>query len=248
MKISFEGKRCLLTGGARGIGASIANVLGQAGAKLLILDREEQALKETEKNLKEKGCEVSSIVSDLLNEKETLEKIQENIEKQGTCLLFVHNAGITKDNLLLRMTDEEWDLVMKVNLYPFFYISKTLLKNMFQERYGRIIGISSVSGLMGNAGQVNYASSKAGIVGFVKSLAREVGSRNITVNAIAPGFIKTPMTEKLNEEQVNRLKENIVLKRLGEPEDIAYSVAFLLSNYASYITGQVLNVSGGLYI
>ncbi|MEJ5165799.1 MAG: 3-oxoacyl-ACP reductase FabG [Thermoanaerobaculia bacterium] len=248
MKISFEGKRVLITGGARGIGAGIANVLGEAGASLLLLDREENALKETEEKLKGKNIKVSTLVVDLLNEKETLEKVEEDIKKNGDCLLFVHNAGITKDNLLLRMSDEEWDLVLKVNLYPFFYLSKLLVKSMMTERYGRIVAISSVSGLMGNPGQVNYASSKAALVGFVKSMAREVGSRNITVNAIAPGFIKTPMTEKLSEEQVNRLKENIVLRRLGEPEDIAYGVAFLLSDYASYITGQVLNISGGLYI
>lgn len=248
MKISFEGKRALITGGARGIGAAIGNVLGEAGASLLLLDREEAALKETEEKLKGKNIKVSTLVVDLLNEKETIEKVQEDIKNNGDCLLFVHNAGITKDNLLLRMSDEEWDLVLKVNLYPFFYLSKLLVKAMMTERYGRIVAISSVSGLMGNPGQVNYASSKAGLVGFVKSLAREVGSRNITVNAIAPGFIKTPMTEKLTEEQVNRLKENIVLRRLGEPEDIAFGVAFLLSDYASYITGQVLNISGGLYI
>lgn len=248
MKISFEGKRALITGGARGIGAAIANVLGEAGASLLLLDREEAALKETEEKLKGKDIKVSTLVVDLLNEKETIEKVQEDIKSNGDCLLFVHNAGITKDNLLLRMSDDEWDLVLKVNLYPFFYLSKLMVKSMMTERYGRIVAISSVSGLMGNPGQVNYASSKAALVGFVKSLAREVGSRNITVNAIAPGFIKTPMTEKLSEEQVNRLKENIVLRRLGEPEDIAFGVAFLLSDYASYITGQVLNISGGLYI
>ncbi len=248
MKIDFEGKRVLITGGARGIGASIAYVLGKAGASLLLLDREAEALKETEEKLKKENMNVSSIVVDLLQKEDTIAKVQESLEKEGKCLLFVHNAGITKDNLLLRMTDEEWDLVMKVNLYPFFYLSKLLLKTMMTERYGRIVAISSVSGLMGNAGQVNYASSKAALLGFVKSLARELGSRNITVNAIAPGFIKTPMTDKLTEEQVNRLKENIVLKRLGEPEDIAYSAAFLLSDYASYITGHILNVSGGLYI
>lgn len=248
MKISFEGKRVLVTGGARGIGAAIANTLGEAGASLLLLDREEVALKETEGKLKEKGIKVNSIAVDLLDEKETIKKVEEDMKNNGNCLLFVHNAGITKDNLLLRMTDEEWDMVLKVNLYSFFYLSKVLVKSMMTERYGRILAISSVSGLMGNAGQVNYASSKAGLVGFVKSLSRELGSRNITVNAIAPGFIKTPMTDKLTEEQVNRLKENIVLRRLGEPEDIAYGVAFLLSDYASYITGQVLNISGGLYI
>lgn len=248
MKIDLSGKRALVTGGARGIGAAIAGELAECGADLLLVDVEAAALDNTAATLKETGVKVHTLVADLSNSSETTGKIGLDLADNGPCQILVHNAGITRDNLLMRMSDDEWESVIRVNLYPLHYLTRELLRPMMKERWGRIIGISSVSGLMGNPGQCNYAASKAGMVGFVKSLAREAGSRNITVNAIAPGFIRTPMTEKLQGEQIDRLKEAIALRRLGEPDDIAHAVTFLASDMASYITGTVINVSGGLYI
>ncbi|MEW6368533.1 MAG: 3-oxoacyl-[acyl-carrier-protein] reductase [Acidobacteriota bacterium] len=248
MRLDFTGKRALITGGARGIGAAIAGDLAGANCKLLLLDKEEEALRQTVAALREKGAAVESLAVDLTNRDETLAAVAKSIEQSGPCQILIHNAGITKDNLLMRMSDIEWDLVLKVNLHPVYYLTKELIKGMMKERYGRIIAISSVVGMMGNPGQTNYAASKAAIIGFVKSLARELGSRNVTVNAIAPGFIRTAMTEKLQGDQIEKLKEAIALRRLGEAEDIAHAAAFLASDYASYITGNVLNVSGGLYM
>jgi 3-oxoacyl-[acyl-carrier protein] reductase len=248
MKIDLKGKKALITGGARGIGAAIASDLIQCGAEVLLVDREVQALDETVAKLIAGGGKAIGLSLDITNAQEAVARLAEANEKTGPYLLLVHNAGITRDNLLMRMSAEEWDLVMKVNLYPLFHLTKELLKPMMRERYGRIVAVSSVTGLMGNAGQTNYASAKAAVTGFVKSLARELGSRNITVNAVAPGFIKTPMTEKLQGEPIERLKEAIALRRLGEAEDVAHAVTFLLSDQAAYITGHVLNVSGGLYM
>jgi len=248
MKIEMEGKRVLVTGGARGIGAAIAEALAECGAGLMLVDVEKEALEETRKRLTNNGARVSAVYADITRPEETLEAIREDRNAHGECQILVHNAGITRDNLLMRMKPEEWDLVMKVNLAPLYYLTQELLRPMMKERWGRIIAVSSVSGLMGNPGQCNYAATKAGVVGFIKSLAREVGSRNITVNAVAPGFIRTPMTEKLQEEQVERLQDAVALRRPGEPEDIAHAVVFLASDQASYITGTVLNVSGGLYM
>jgi 3-oxoacyl-[acyl-carrier protein] reductase len=248
MKIDLTGKKALVTGGARGIGAAIAADLAACGAELLLLDREAEALQATAAELSSKGAVVRTLVADITDPAATLEAVQAETAKAGPYLILVHNAGITRDNLLMRMTGEEWDLVMKVNLQPLFFLTKELVRDMMKERWGRIIAISSVTGLMGNPGQTNYAATKAAITGFVKSLAREVGSRGITVNAVAPGFIRTPMTEKLQGEQIDRLKDAIALRRLGEAEDIAHAVAFLASEQAAYVTGHVLNVSGGLYM
>lgn len=248
MKIDLTGKKALVTGGARGIGAAIAADLASCGAELLLLDREAEALEATAAGLTAKGAVVRTLVVDITDPAATLAAVQGAVAKSGPQLILVHNAGITRDNLLMRMTDEEWDLVMKVNLQPLFFLTKELVRDMMRERWGRIIAISSVTGLMGNPGQTNYASTKAAITGFVKSLAREVGSRGITVNAVAPGFIRTPMTEKLQGEQIDRLKDAIALRRLGEAEDIAHAVTFLASEQAAYVTGHVLNVSGGLYM
>jgi 3-oxoacyl-[acyl-carrier protein] reductase len=248
MKIDLTGRTALVTGGARGIGAAIAADLASCGAGLLLLDREAEALAATAAALAARGAAVRTLVADITDPQATLAAVQAETAAHGPCLILVHNAGVTRDNLLMRMTDDEWDLVMKVNLQPLFWLTKELVRDMMRERWGRIVAISSVTGLMGNPGQTNYASTKAAITGFVKSLAREVGSRGITVNAVAPGFIKTPMTDKLQGEQIDRLKDAIALRRLGEAEDIAHAVAFLASEQAAYVTGHVLNVSGGLYM
>jgi 3-oxoacyl-[acyl-carrier protein] reductase len=248
MNIRLDGKKAIITGGARGIGAAIAADVVRCGGEVLLVDREADALKETVASLRAQGGRAEGLALDITNAAECLPRISEANEKNGPYLLLVHNAGITRDNLLMRMTDEEWDLVMKVNLYPLHHLTKELLRGMMLKRYGRIVALSSVTGLMGNPGQTNYAATKAAVTGFVKSLAREVGSRGITVNAVAPGFIKTPMTEKLQGDAIDRLKEAVTLRRLGEPEDVAHAVTFLLSDEASYITGHVLNVSGGLYM
>lgn len=248
MKIELKGKRALVTGGARGIGAAVAETLAECGAGLMLVDVEKEALEKTAERLAGKGTNVSAVHADITRPEETLEVVRKDRNAHGECQILVHNAGITRDNLLMRMKPEEWDLVMKVNLTPLHYLTQDLLRPMMKERWGRIIAVSSVSGLMGNPGQCNYAATKAGVVGFVKSLAREVGSRNITVNAVAPGFVRTPMTEKLQEEQVEKLQDAVALRRPGEPEDIAHAVAFLAGDQASYITGTVLNVSGGLYM
>jgi 3-oxoacyl-[acyl-carrier protein] reductase len=248
MKIDLTGRRALVTGGARGIGAAIAADLAACGARLLLLDREAETLAATAAALAGKGADVRTLVADITDPRATLAAVQGETAAHGPCLILVHNAGVTRDNLLMRMSDDEWDLVMKVNLQPLFWLTKELVRDMMRERWGRIVAISSVTGLMGNPGQTNYASTKAAITGFVKSLAREVGSRGITVNAVAPGFIKTPMTDRLQGEQIDRLKDAIALRHLGEAEDIAHAVAFLASEQAAYITGHVLNVSGGLYM
>jgi 3-oxoacyl-[acyl-carrier protein] reductase len=248
MKIDLTGRKALITGGARGIGAAIAADLASCGAELLLLDREAEALQATVAELSGGGAAVRALVADITDPAATLAAVQAETAQSGPYLILVHNAGITRDNLLMRMTQEEWDLVMKVNLQPLFWLTKELVREMMRERWGRIIAISSVTGLMGNPGQTNYAATKAAVTGFVKSLAREVGSRGITVNAVAPGFIRTPMTEKLQGEQIDRLKDAIALRRLGEAQDIAHAVAFLASEQAAYVTGHVLNVSGGLYM
>ena len=248
MNIRLDGKKAIITGGARGIGAAIAADVVRCGGEVLLVDREADALNATVEALRAQGAKAEGLVLDITNAAECIPRIAEADEKSGPYLLLVHNAGITRDNLLMRMTDEEWDQVMKVNLYPLHHLTKEILRTMMRERYGRIVAVSSVSGLMGNPGQTNYAATKAAVTGFIKSLAREVGSRGITVNAVAPGFINTPMTEKLQGDAIMRLKDAIALRRLGEPEDVAHAVTFLLSDEASYITGHVLNVSGGLYM
>ncbi|HPR65036.1 MAG TPA: 3-oxoacyl-[acyl-carrier-protein] reductase [Thermoanaerobaculia bacterium] len=246
--MDLKGKRALVTGGARGIGAAIATQLADCGADLLLLDIEASALAQKVEELRQTGVKVSGIQADITNSEQTIELVQSDYKANGDCLILVHNAGLTRDNLLMRMGADQWDLVMKVNLYPLHYLTQECLRPMMKARWGRVIAISSVTGLMGNPGQCNYAATKAGVIGFIKSLAREVGSRNITANAVAPGFIRTPMTENLEGDQIDRLKDAISLKRLGEPEDIASAVTFLASPLADYITGTVLNVSGGLYM
>lgn len=242
--MNFEGKIALVTGASRGIGSSIADNLALKGAKVFgTATSKEQALNITKRLSKFKG---EGRCLQIL-EKDSIENLVSEIEKEfGAISILVNNAGITKDNLLMRMKEEEWDDVINVNLKSVYRSCKAVLKTMMKNRYGRIINISSVVGVMGNAGQVNYSSSKAGIIAFTKSLAKEVGSRKITVNCVAPGFVNSDMTEHLSSDIKAKITENIALNSLGEPEDIANAVLFLASDDSKYITGQTIHVNGGM--
>ncbi len=245
----LEGKIALVTGGSRGIGRATVLALSREGAKVLINYKgNEEAALETLKELKEVGGEGEIYKADVSIEEEVERMFGFLLEKWGKLDILVNNAGITKDNLLLRMKVEDWDRVINTNLKGVFLCTKSAVKIMLKQKSGRIINISSVVGLKGNIGQANYASAKAGIIGFTKSIAREVASRGITVNAIAPGFISTEMTLALSEEMRKKILEEIPLGKFGTCEDVAAAVKFLASDEANYITGAVLNVDGGLGI
>ena len=238
----------LVTGASRGIGKAIALELAKQGATVIgtaTSPEGAQAITATLAAAQVKGRGVVLNVAQAASVDAALAEIE---GKEGVPSILVNNAGITRDNLLLRMKAEEWDDIMATNLASVFRLSKAVLRGMMKARRGRIISIASVVGVMGNAGQTNYAAAKAGIIGFSKSLAREVGSRGITVNVVAPGFIATDMTAKLSEEQRQQMAGQIALGRLGAPEDIAHAVAFLASPHASYVTGETLHVNGGMYM
>jgi 3-oxoacyl-[acyl-carrier protein] reductase len=241
MNIDLTGKTALVTGASRGIGEAIARRLGAAGAHVLCAARSADRVNQLAAEIgNATGVELDITAPDVRDRIGAL-------LKERPIDILVNNAGVTDDDLFIRMKPEAWTRVLHTNLDSAFHITQEIVKKMLRARWGRVINISSVVGLMGNPGQVNYASSKAALIGFTKSLALEIGSRNITVNAIAPGYIATDMTEALPEEARTKLTERIALKRLGTTDDIAYSVVFLASEQASYITGTVLNVSGGLY-
>jgi 3-oxoacyl-[acyl-carrier protein] reductase len=241
MRIDLTGKTALVTGASRGIGEAIARRLGETGAHVLCaartLDRVQQVAAEIGNAT---GVELDIAADDVR------ERIGALLKERPIDIL-VNNAGITDDDLFIRMKPEAWTRVLHTNLDSAFAISQEIVKKMLRARWGRVINISSVVGLMGNPGQVNYASSKAALIGFTKALALEIGSRNITVNAVAPGYIQTAMTDALDDDARTKLTDRIALKRLGTTDDIAHAVVFLASEQASYITGTVLNVSGGLY-
>ena len=245
MNIDLTGKRALVTGASRGIGEAIARRLAESGAHVILAARSAARVNEAAEALKAEGRSAEGFELDITAEN-VRERVKTLIESQAVDIL-VNNAGVTDDDLFIRMKPDAWSNVLRTNLDSAFHITQELVKKMIRARWGRIINISSVVGLMGNPGQVNYAASKAAIIGFTKALALEIGSRNVTVNAIAPGFIATPMTDALNDEQRAKLEERIALRRLGTTDDIAYAVVYLASEQASYITGTVLNVSGGLY-
>jgi 3-oxoacyl-[acyl-carrier protein] reductase len=237
----------LVTGASRGIGRAIAIELARRGATVVGTATSEAGAQGITQSLAEAG-KVRGIVLNVADP-QSIDAALKNIEEhEGTPSVLVNNAGITRDNLLLRMKDEEWNDILTTNLGSVFRLSKGVVRGMMKARRGRIINIASVVGVMGNAGQTNYAAAKAGIIGFTKSLAREVGSRGITVNVVAPGFIATDMTAKLPAEQQAQLTGQIALGRLGSPEDIACAVAFLASPQAGYITGETLHVNGGMYM
>jgi 3-oxoacyl-[acyl-carrier protein] reductase len=245
--MNLQGKVAVVTGSSRGIGRAIALELASQGAKVVVNYRASQ--EEAEKVLQaiqEGGGEGMIVRADVSLFAEAKELIDKSIEAYGGLDILVNNAGTTRDTLIMRMSEEEWDVVLDTNLKSVYNCSKAVIRPMMKKRYGRIINITSVVGLAGQAGQTNYAASKAGLIGFTKSLAKEVGSRGITVNAVAPGFISTAMTGVLPQEMVDEAVEATPLGRLGETEDVAYAVAFLASERAGFITGQVLSVDGGL--
>jgi len=243
----LEGKIAIITGASRGIGKSIARTFIAQGAKVAFTYRssEEQAL-ELEKELTAGGGVAKGFKSDASKMEDAENLVKEVLEAFGTIDIVVNNAGITNDTLLMRMSEDQWDSVINVNLKSCFNLTKCVLRTMLKARSGSIINISSVVGVQGNAGQTNYSASKAGILGFTKSVALELGSRNIRCNAIAPGFIETEMTAKLDPDTVQGWRDAIPLKRGGSPEDVAHTCVFLASDMSSYITGQTLNVCGGM--
>ena len=243
----LENKNVIITGGSRGIGKAIAEKFAQNGANLAItcLKMSDEAL-DLVKNLEIHGVKAKAYESDA-SDFESAIKLAENVFNDfGSIDVLVNNAGITKDNLLLRMSEEDFNDVMKVNMNSVFNNTKAVLRQMLKQKNGSIINLSSVVGIKGNVGQSNYSSSKAAIIGFTKSVALELGSRNIRCNAIAPGFIETEMTKALQQDQINEWAESIPLKRSGKPEDVANTTLFLASDMSSYITGQVMNVCGGM--
>jgi len=241
MRIDLTGKTALVTGASRGIGEAIARRLGETGAHILVAARSVDRVQQVAQSI----GNATAVELDIAGA-DVRERVKKLLEERGIDIL-VNNAGITEDDLFIRMKPDAWTSVMRTNLDSAFHITQEVVKKMIRARWGRVINISSVVGLMGNAGQVNYASSKAALIGFTKSLALEIGSRNVTVNAVAPGFIQTAMTEALSDEAKTKMVERIALKRLGTPDDVANAVVFLASEQAGYITGTVLNVSGGLY-
>lgn len=244
----MEGKIALVTGASRGIGQAIALNLGKQGATVIGTATSESGAQAISDYLAAAGVKGQGMALDV-SQPEQVDAVIDTIQKQfGDIAILVNNAGITRDNLLMRMKDEEWDAIMQTNLTSVFRLSRAVLRGMMKARAGRIISIASVVGAMGNAGQTNYSAAKAGIMGFTKSLAREVGSRNITVNCVAPGFIDTDMTRALPEAQREALLSHIPLGRLGAAEDIANMVGFLASDAAGYVTGETLHVNGGMYM
>ena len=243
--ISLEGKVALVTGASRGIGRAVAEQLAALGAKVVGTATSEKGADAISTYLGDKGCGLVLNVGDTASIEQCLEQIKNQF---GDIDILVNNAGITRDNLLMRMKDEEWFDIMQTNLTSVYRLSKAVMRSMMKKRFGRIISIGSVVGSMGNAGQTNYAAAKAGVLGFTKSLAKEVASRGITVNAIAPGFIDTDMTKELSDEQKEAIFSQVPANRLGQPEEIAATVAFLASQQAAYITGETIHVNGGMYM
>lgn len=248
MELTYTDKVALVSGAGRGIGREIALELAKAGCTVICVSRNESSCGSVAEEIRACGGKAESFAFDVSDSGQVKEKCAEILKKYGAVDILVNNAGITRDNLLMRMSDEEWNAVISTNLSSCFYLSRNLVRAMMGKRWGRIINISSVSGIAGNAGQANYSAAKAGIIGFTKTLARELAARNITANAVAPGFIETDMTAKLLENIMEAAKAAIPLKRFGKPDDIARVCAFLASEEASYITGQVISVNGGLVI
>ncbi len=238
----------LVTGSARGIGRRIAEALGAGSARLVIADLFDEQVQTCVEQLRSAGYDAMGIAVNVTDVEAVRAVVKTVTEKLGRIDILVNNAGITRDNLLLRMKDEEWRQVLATNLDGVFFMSREVLPTMLRQHYGRIINIASVVGEMGNPGQTNYAASKAGLIGFTKALAREVASRSITVNAVAPGYIETEMTAKLGEKARQELQNMIPMKRIGNVDDVSSGVCFLASKEAGYITGHVLNINGGMYM
>ncbi len=245
--IDLTNKVAIVTGGSRGIGRGIATILAKQGARVVVNYRgNEAAAQEVVAAIRAAGGEAIPAQGDVRIAAEANALVQKALDTYGRLDILVNNAGTTRDTLLLRMSDEDWDIVLETNLKGVFHCTKAALRPMIRQRYGRIISVSSVSGLAGNVGQANYAAAKAGIIAFTKSVAKEVGSRGITVNAIAPGYVPTDLTSTLPQQLITEAVSRTPLGRMGTPEDMGYAVAFLASDEAGFITGQVLSVDGGL--
>lgn len=243
--MEFTNKVAVVTGGAQGIGFAIARKLAENGAATVIVDINEEKARDAASKLREAGFKSDYKSLDVSDFKEVLAKFKEILDKFGHIDILINNAGITKDALLMRMGEDDWDKVLDINLKSVFNCSKAVVRPMMRNG-GVIVNVASIIGQIGNAGQANYAASKGGIISFTKTLAKEVASKNVRINAVAPGFIKTAMTDKLTEDVKNKMLEAIPLKRLGNPEDVADLVCFLCSSTSAYITGQVIRVDGGM--
>ena len=244
--MSLEGRVAIVTGAAQGIGRAIAETLAEAGADIVVADLDPTRSKETVAAVEKAGRKALNLKVNVADANDTKAMAEQILKEWGKIDILVNNAGITRDGLLLRMKEEDWNVVLQVNLNGTFHCTKAVLQPMTKQRYGRIVNIASIVGAMGNVGQANYAASKAAVIGFTKTVAREYASRNVTVNAVAPGFIDTAMTQGLAAEVKEALQKQIPLARLGTPADIANAVRFLVSEDASYITGHVLHVNGGM--
>ena len=246
LPVDLSGKVALVTGASQGIGLQIALALGSRGAKVACIARNAEKLAETVKAITEAGGQAEAFPCDVTSRESVDQLIDKIADDWGKLDILVNNAGVTRDNLLPRMTDEEWDTVINTNLRGMFLFSRAASRHMMRARFGRIINISSVSGIMGNPGQTNYSASKAGMIGFTRSLSRELAGRKVTINAVCPGFIETEMTKAMGPVVQDEVKKRIPAKRMGKAEEIADAVLFLASDQAAYITGQVLTVDGGM--
>ena len=246
--MQISGRVAIVTGGGQGIGRAIALKLASYGADVAVVDVNMENAANTAKEATKMGRRAMALNVDVTDSKKTDEMAESVFNELQGLHILVNNAGITRDGLLMRMSEADWDAVMNVNLKGAFNCTKSILKYLTKQRWGRIINIASIVGAMGNAGQANYAASKAGLIGFTKSVARELAGRNITCNAVAPGFIESAMTDAIPEKRRTELMENIPMNRLGGPDDVANGVLFLASNASSYITGHVLHINGGMYM
>ena len=244
--MDLKGKVAIVTGGAQGIGKSIATQLAQAGANVVVADVMEEVAKSTAQEISQKGNESISIKVDVSSLSSVEEMVKKTLDKFGRIDILVNNAGITRDALVIRMKEEDWDLVLDINLKGAFNCIKTISPIMMKQKSGKIVNIASIVGIIGNAGQANYSASKGGLIALTKTCARELASRRINVNAVAPGFIQTSMTERLPAQVKEKLSSQIPFGEIGKPEDVANAVLFLVSEKASYITGEVIRVDGGM--
>jgi len=246
--LELAGRVALVTGAAQGIGKAISLLLAKQGADIVVSDVNLEKATETAKEIETMGRKAMAVRVDVSKLEDVDQMVDAILKQLGKIDILVNNAGITRDKLILRMSEEDWDAVLNVNLKGTFNCTRAVVRHMAKQRYGKIVSIASVTGEMGNAGQVNYAASKAGVIGLTKTIAREFAQRGINVNAVAPGYIQTPMTDVLPEKVKEELKRLIPMDRLGQPGDVAEAVLFLVSERSSYITGQVLNVNGGIYM